>query len=570
MGDVNSQVVVPGGNIPVATPQFAGGAAPVAQGGVPDPSSQVNDMTKKLLATIAQAAQRRQFAGTPVPAAVPGFKDPAAAQQIGMNTANPNAWGKQRLMNGIATNIQNAVAKQKQQKLLKAEADWTYMAGAMNDLEAAKSSGDPKAVAAAQQKVDIVMGDPKKLKEMARALNQDWLAPEKTTVYGEALKKVTAQAGQQAQNDAQKQQAATGLKGMFQKLLQKQQQPQLTDAQKQAMAREIQAKAPMAAASLDPKAIEAQEKILHDRAIEAQAAKRDDLASSYKKAALALQETKLAQEKEIKIQQQQRMEQDFKLKEKTLQERERHDKAMEAKAASGGGSGSDVKAIADAIQNGNQPPVFTGLYKMAAPVRAELGRRGVPVARMETDYKAVQRAMSSLNSPQQTRLRQDIDTVNDSLDKIEGLYTEWESLAHESGFRVLNHATMASMKQLPGRAGAVAQALDAQIADTTAGLGTVYMGGNSPTDNALKLAAHSLSADWNDETFREGLKQARENVKIRKNSIMNFQAAGVSADSPYMPAKQSATPSAPTVGTVENGYRFKGGDPSKKESWEKQ
>lgn len=526
---------VPGGTPPVTTPTFSGAPVPGAEGGTPDPSSQVNDMTKKLLATIAQASQRRQFAGTPVPAAVPGFKDPADAQKIGMNTANPNAWGKQRLMSGIATNIQNAVAKQKQQKLLKAEADWSYMAGAMNDLEAAKSSGDPKAVASAQQKVDIVMGDPKKLKEMAKALNQDWLNPEKTTVYGEALKKVTADAGQKAQTDAQKQQAAQGLKGMFQKLVQRRQQLQMSDAQKQAMAREIQAKAPTQAAGLDPKALEAQEKILHDRATEAAAAKKDELAAAYRKQALAMQETRLAQEKELRIQQQTRLDADMKLKEKTLEERVRHDKAEEAKAASGGGSSGDVKAIADGIENGDQPPVFTGLYKMAGPVRAELARRGVPVARMETDYKAVQRSMATLNGPQQTRLRQDIATVSDSLDKIEGLYTEWETLAHESGYRAINHATLQTMKQLPGRAGAVAQALDAQIADTTAGLGTIYMGGNSPTDNSLKLAAHSLAADWNDETFREGLKQARENVKIRNSSIMHTQPAGVSSDSPYLP-----------------------------------
>ena len=245
MGDANSQVVVPGGAIPTATPQFAGGAAPVAGGGgTPDPASQVAEMAKKIMATLAQNSQRKQFAGTPVPSAVPGMQDPNAARQIGMSTANPNAWGKQRLMNGIATNISNAVAKQKQQKLLKAEADWTYMGSALNELYAAQSSGDPKAVAAAQQKVDVVMGDPKKLKEMAKALNQDWLNPEKTTVYGEALKKVTAKAGQDAQNDAQKQQAATGLKGLFQKLLQKNQQPQLSPEQQKAMSAEIQAKAP--------------------------------------------------------------------------------------------------------------------------------------------------------------------------------------------------------------------------------------------------------------------------------------------------------------------------------------
>jgi hypothetical protein len=342
---------------------------------------------------------------------------------------------------------------------------------------------------------------------------------------------------------------------------------------KKQMAREIAAKAPSATPGLDSKAIEAQEKVLHDRAIEAQNAKKDELAAAYRKQALALQETRLAQEADVRKQQQVRLDQEFTLKEKAQEERVRHDKAMEAKqsaAAGGGANSSDVKAIADGIQNGTQPPVFTGLYKMAGPVRAELARRGVPVARMETDYKAVQRSMSTLNGPQQTRLRQDITTVSDSLDKIEGLYNEWETLAHESGYRVLNHATMSSMKQLPGRAGAVAQALDAQIADTTAGLGTIYMGGNSPTDNSLKLAAHSLSADWNDETFREGLKQARENVKIRQSSIQNFQPAGVSANSPYLPTPAPASGGAPAVGTVENGYKFKGGDPSKQENWEKQ
>jgi len=255
MGDANANVVVPGGQITIATPGFDG-SAPVPSFGqsaaTPDPSMQVNNMAKQIMARLAQASQRKQFAGTPVPSAVPGMQDPNAARKIGMDTANPNAWGKQRLMAGIATNIQNAVAKQKQQKLLKAEADWTYMGSAINELEAAKVSNDPKAVAAAQQKVDIVMGDPKKLKEMAKALNQDWLNPEKTTVYGDALKKVTAKAGQDAQQKADQQKAATGLKGLFQKLMQKNQQPQLTPEQQKAMSAEILAKAPTATAGMSP------------------------------------------------------------------------------------------------------------------------------------------------------------------------------------------------------------------------------------------------------------------------------------------------------------------------------
>lgn len=34
--------------------------------------------------------------------------------------------------------------------------------------------------------------DPKKLKNMVKVFQQDWLAPEKTTAYGEAFKRVQA------------------------------------------------------------------------------------------------------------------------------------------------------------------------------------------------------------------------------------------------------------------------------------------------------------------------------------------------------------------------------------------
>jgi len=92
--------------------------------------------------------------------------------------------------------------------LLKAEGDWTYLQSALNELYTAQQSGDPAAIKAAQAKVDVTMGDPKKLKNMAKALNQDWLNPEKTTAYGEALKKVTAKQQQEDATNKKKQGAA--------------------------------------------------------------------------------------------------------------------------------------------------------------------------------------------------------------------------------------------------------------------------------------------------------------------------------------------------------------------------
>jgi hypothetical protein len=198
-------------------------------------------MTQRIMQALAQASQRKQFAGQPVPAAVPGQQDPNAARNIGMNTSNPHAWGAQRFMASLQTSIQNAVAKKKESELLKAEGDWTYLQSSLNELYAAQASKDPQATQQAQAKVDVVMSDPKKMKNMAKALNQDWLNPEKTTVYGEALKKVNAKT---QQTDTQKQQAATGIKGLFRHLMQRQQKPELSPEQQKAMGQEIQAKAP--------------------------------------------------------------------------------------------------------------------------------------------------------------------------------------------------------------------------------------------------------------------------------------------------------------------------------------
>jgi len=215
----------------------------------------IEEQTKKILAMLVQAAQKKQFAGQPAPRPAGQGGDFQAATQIGMNTGNPHAWGKQRLLAGIAANIKTAVAKSKEQQVMKAQADWEYAGSALNELYAAQASGDKQGQAAAQKKVDLVFGDPKKLKNMAKALNQDWLNPEKTTVYGEALKKVAAKTQQTAdakQQDAQKkQQAATGIKSIFQKLIGQKQQPQLDDAQKSAMSKEIAAKAPTTQGAVD-------------------------------------------------------------------------------------------------------------------------------------------------------------------------------------------------------------------------------------------------------------------------------------------------------------------------------
>jgi len=195
-----------------------GGTAPTfsTQG-----SSQ-DDPVRQLIAKILQSAQQgsKQLA-QPVPAPLPQQTPHPDPTPPG---AYKSEWGFERFAANLQNSIQAGVAQHKATQLAKAESDWNALATAMQ-------SGN-------QQALNAILTDPKKLKLMAKALNQDWLNPEKTDVYKEGLKNVLAQ-------QQQKGQAAQGMMAMFKHLIGRATQPQLTDEQKQRMASEIRAKAPM-------------------------------------------------------------------------------------------------------------------------------------------------------------------------------------------------------------------------------------------------------------------------------------------------------------------------------------
>lgn len=204
------------------------------------------------------------------------------------------------------------------------------------------------------------------------------------------------------------------------------------------------------------------------------------------------------------------------------------------------------REIAGAIQNGTQPPDLKGLYRFAAPVRKALAESGYDLTTAQKDWMAVTKHISTLNGQQQERLRQAIAFTYDSLDVIDKLYNDWKRLAPASGFKLLNKANLAIAKQTPGELGATATALEAQINDLTSELGTVYKGGNASTDESLRLAAGNLQADYNEAQFNKAMKTIRTNLLIRRNSILNSQPAGVSANSPYLTPPAGVVPPKPT------------------------
>lgn len=194
--------------------------------------------------------------------------------------------------------------------------------------------------------------------------------------------------------------------------------------------------------------------------------------------------------------------------------------AAKAKGTAQQANGQAV-AVADAIMEGKQPPELSGfgMSRIAPEVRKILAERGFDLTRASEDWLAQKKIIQTMNSTQQVRLRQAVGFAYESLDVIEDLAKRWDA----SGFPLLNSAALIAADQgaMGPEAQKLATQLKSQIADMTSELGTVYKGGNSSTDESLKLAAENLKAKWSKETLLSSINLVRKNLKLRQNSIRN-------------------------------------------------
>jgi len=215
---------------------------------------------------------------------------------------------------------------------------------------------------------------------------------------------------------------------------------------------------------------------------------------------------------------------------KILNDRRAYGQSDDAQRARGGlftpstgaGADDDVSKTVDGIISGRQPPTLQGFYGNTLKVRAELERRGYDFTTANLDYTSTQQHWKTLNGAQQTRMRQAVDNASHSLDVIDELAAEWKG----GRFPVLNRGRLAAARNgaLGPEAQRIATQLEAQIADVTSELANVYMGGNSPTDHAMALAAKNLQANWSEPQLKALIQQQRRNLQIRSNSITNAAA----------------------------------------------
>ncbi|GEM_PF-2879040 len=186
-----------------------------------------------------------------------------------------------------------------------------------------------------------------------------------------------------------------------------------------------------------------------------------------------------------------------------------------------------VQEIGDAMIAGKQPPEISGfgMAKIAAPLKAYLAEKGFDLTTANLDYIAQKKYMATLNGAQQVRLRQATDFAYSSLDKVEELAKLWQG----GNYAPLNKVNLIAAKNgaYGPEAASIATRLDTQIADLTSELGTVYKGGNSSTDESLKLAAKNLQSDWSEKVILDVVPLIRYNLDIRKNS-QKFAGAATS------------------------------------------
>ncbi len=213
---------------------------------------------------------------------------------------------------------------------------------------------------------------------------------------------------------------------------------------------------------------------------------------------------------------------------------------------------SDVKEAISGMKDGTIPPQMPGrASKDYTAIMAEAHRQGFDLAGAATDWAATQKHIATLNGAQQTRLNQSINALPDLLDSVDTLASKWKG----GRFPILNRANLSAAKNgvYGSDVASVARQLDTQIADVVGDLGTVYMGGNSPTDHAIELAKTALGSDWDEKVLHDMVKLAKSNVGIRKNSIRNTGVQGASENNIYAP-KPQVQPTGrydPITGTVK-------------------
>ena len=162
----------------------------------------------------------------------------------------------------------------------------------------------------------------------------------------------------------------------------------------------------------------------------------------------------------------------------------------------------------------------------SGPVKAALAKKGFDLTKATRDWQSVTKTINGLNSTQQVRMRQALDSVEKSLPELERLNDEFK----RSGLKVINWATVKAALNGVGPQRDIATKWVGQLNLAKDELAQGFMGGGVPTDRAFKLAEDILAPFYGKTQSDAAFEQLRYNLKIRKTAIQGISPLGIGGE----------------------------------------
>jgi hypothetical protein len=192
-------------------------------------------------------------------------------------------------------------------------------------------------------------------------------------------------------------------------------------------------------------------------------------------------------------------------------------------SAAGVTSQQDIVDSVKGAFDGTVPPERLASWRDVTRVNAEIKRQseknGMNFPDLLLEWDATKKFVSTAQSSQQVRLRQAIDFAQQSTKDLKKLSQDFK----RTNFPILNKAQLSlAMNGAYGQDNAKkATIFNQQLTDIVADLGNVYMGGNSPTDEGLRLAQQNLRSNWSVNQLNAAIENVDKLLTFRSNSLKN-------------------------------------------------
>jgi hypothetical protein len=177
----------------------------------------------------------------------------------------------------------------------------------------------------------------------------------------------------------------------------------------------------------------------------------------------------------------------------------------------------DISNTVQGIEEGKLSPRMTDYsFRDRTAIASNAQRAGLNLNKMMGEYNAVQKYIQTANGPQQLRLRQAISSVRESINNLKGINEEFK----RTGWTPANKAElMLALSGTDSEKRDIASRYVTQLNVIVDEMGTVFMGGNSPTDRALLLAKEILNKNYGKKQLDSVLDEVDKNLQYRSNAI---------------------------------------------------